>query len=551
MEKKRGNPGILIAVAMLMLVTGGFFTVLQVGMDARRGTGIQGGFGYRGGPGEKAQAESSYIDDLKRGSDVIKTRASDLFGDIFGGGSQAPQGEYASANGGRYRGYSADEIAGKYAPEDDAFEKYYKENYGSGSSDYSASSSYGGDAGTFYGGGGGGGSYQEIARGGDASGGGKTAAAGEAGEETPAASGQGGPQGASHDLAADKPSKQLYASLPTKGADRAYGGLPGPGGSGGGSGDGGPSFDGGGSGQGKQGGKTGGLDAFRGGGQAKDLDGALEGGRNSGAASYGANMSKNAAGVAAGGSAGAGGSGGGAVPKASEAEKVSSAGGGGSSSSSSSPSSSSGDSKTSLFNRFSGDDDAGGVYYGGGNTAPQTKADDDALLKAVVTERLNGAEDRYVTPEEAQQGVDKTLLAAGASPHDALTKSSEDKKPEPDPDSFGALTDKRKEELKKEVHVLLKRVETDYGTMKDIQFYGCSAYPDICKAHGLTENFLTMTTGTGATITLGVKYVNKRWRTYTLDFKDPSGAKPAASGKPGAIQTGVYYGDEEDEEEEE
>lgn len=539
MEKKFRNPALLIAVAMLMLVTGGFLTVLQVGISARRGSGIQHGFSFRAG---EAKAEPSYFDDLERGSDIIKSRTSEFFGDIFGGGSDpaAPGGTYASAaGGGRYRGYSADEIAGKYAPGDDAFEKYYQENYGSGGASYSPSSSYGGDVGTFYGGGGGGGSSQDVPRGDQSASGGKAGAPDEGGGEG-APEGEARPAAGIAGLAGDSAAPKLYASLPSKGAGKGGSALSG---SGGGSGPGdnsGPSFDGG-AGAGKGSGKAGGLDAFRGGGAAKNLDGGLEGERTGGAASYGSQMSKNAGGVASGGSGGGGG--GGAVPEASKAENASSSGG--SSSSSSSPASSSGgSSRSSGYSR----DDTDSTYYGGGAGQPQTRAADDNLLKAVVTERLNGAEDKYVTPEEAGEGVDKALLAAGASPQDSLAKSGDGKKPQPDPESFAAVTDTRREELKKEVHVLLKRVETDYGAMKDIQFYSCSAYPEICKAHGLTENFLTMTTGSGATITLGVKYVRKRWRTYTLDFKDPSGAKPAASGRPGEISTGVY-GDEEEEEE--
>lgn len=551
MEKKFRNPTLLIGVAMLLLVTGGFLTVLQVGVSSRQGAGIRHGFNFRGGE----KKEPSYFDDLERGSDVIKSRTSAFFDDIFGGGSAGAPGQdsYASAagGGGGYRGYSADEIAGKYAPGDDAFEKYYQDNYGSGSPAYSPSSSYGGgDAGTFYGGGGGGGSSQDIPRGGAASGGKADAAAGEAGESAPEAGS--GPAARAGGLAGDSAAPKLHASLPSKGdpASAGAGGAgSGPGGYEG------PAFDGGGAGKGA-GGKGGGLDAFKGGGAAKGLDGALEGERTGGAGSYGAQMSKSASAVASGGSGG--GAGGGAVPAASKAENASSSGGtssssSGSSSSSSGPASSSSGSSYSRSSADYGDP----VYYGGsgygGSGAPKAAAADDALLKSVVTERLNGAEEKYVTPEEAQAGVDKALLAAGASPTDTVAKGADEKKPQPDPDSFPALTEARKEELKKEVHVLLRRVETDYGAMKDIQFYSCATYPEICKAHGLTENFLTMTTGNGASITLGVKYVRNRWRTYTLNFKDPSGAQPAPSGKPGAISTGVYGddgGDEDDEEEE-
>lgn len=535
MEKKFRNPTLLIAVAMLMLVTGGFLAVLQVGMDARRSAGIRHGFSFRGG-GEAPPGKSSYLDDLERGSDIIKAKTSGLFADIFGGGSQPAPGRenYASAGGGRYRGYSADEIAGKYAPGDDAFEKYYQENYGSGGSSYSPSSSYGGDPGTFYGGGGGGGgSSQDVQRGGSEASGGQAGAPDEdAGGG--AAAGAALPGEKTAGLAGDAAAPKLYASLPAKGAAKAAPALSGPGGGGSGAGDySGPSFSGGPA-PDKGSGKAGGLDAFKGSGAAKNLDGGLEGERTGGAASYGSQMSKNAGGVAAGGSGGGGG--GGSVPAASKAENAASSGGG---PSASSPASSSGGTPASSDNSGDGSED---TYYGAAVT-PRNRASDYNLLKSVVTERLNGAEDKYVTPEEAGEGVDKALLAAGASPQDTLAKGAGETKPPPDPDSFSALNANRREELKKEVHVLLKRVETDYGAMKDIQFHSCAAYPEICKTHGITENFLTMTTGNGATITLGVKYVRKRWRTYTLDFKDPSGAQPAPSGKPGAISTGVYGDD--------
>ncbi|MHB0994968.1 MAG: hypothetical protein ACYC2I_01220 [Elusimicrobiales bacterium] len=536
MERKFRNPTLLIAVAMLMLVSGGFLTVLQVGMDARRNSGIRHGFSFRDGA-PAAQGKSSYLDDLERGSDIIKAKTSDLFADIFGGSSApAPAQDYASAAGGnRYRGYSADEIAGKYAPGDDAFEKYYQENYGSGGASYSPSSSFGGEAGTFYGGGGGGGSSQDTPRGDAAASGGKSGvAAEEAAEGAPDGAAQ--PAAKAAGLSGDSAAPKLYASLPSKSAGKGGAALSGSGGGARPGDHSGPSFDGG-SGAAKGSGKAGGLDAFRGGGAAKNLDGGLEGERTGGAANYGSQMSKNAGGVAAGGS---GGGAGGSVPQASKAENVASAGG---SSSASSPSSSSSSSPggSSGASGYSGDD-AESTFYGGGPVQPQGKAADDNLLKSVVTERLNGAEDKYVTPEEASVGVDKALLAAGATPPDTVTKGADETKPQPDPDSFAALTETRKEELKKEVHVLLKRVETDYGAMNDIQFYSCAAYPEICTAHGITENFLTMKTASGATITLGVKYVRKRWRTYTLDFKDPSGAKP------GSISTGVY-GDDGDEDE--
>ena len=58
--------------------------------------------------------------------------------------------------------------------------------------------------------------------------------------------------------------------------------------------------------------------------------------------------------------------------------------------------------------------------------------------------------------------------------------------------------------------------------MQDINYSSCGANPDVCQAHGLTANYLTMKTAKGATLVMGVKYVAGKWRRYTIDFKSPA-----------------------------
>lgn len=523
---------------MLLLLTGGFFTVLSVGMSARKNKGLEYGFSFRGA----ALAASTYAEDLERGSKIVKSRSAALFDEYFGSGSIAypPEENYASS-----RGASSPygEVEGQYSPEESAFDKYYQDNYGSGSSDYAPSSSYGGGGGVgSFAGSGGGGSSQDTPR--AAAGGEKTAAGGEtagAGEdEAPAGESGRGVQAAA--LAGGlSPAPKLYASLPSKGADRANSGLPAGGGA--------PAEFGGGSKPASTAGGRG-LDAFSGGGAAKNLDGADEGSRTGAQGSYNAKMGGGAAATAAASSASGGG-----TPSASGPEAVAGGSGGssGSSSSSSSPSAApSGGRSYSEPDSSSGGDQKSYTAFG------DQPAEEGDLLKSVVVDRRNGAEVKYVSDSEAAAELDEALLKPGAAAGDAPRPAAGtgEKKalaaddPDPDPENFDALPEKRRLEIKKKIHVMLKRVERRYGAMVDIEYVPCTATAAVetCEKHGLTRNFITMTTGRGATLALAVKYVRNRWRPYTIGFTPPPG-EAGQQNQPGAgTATENYDGEDEYEE---
>lgn len=507
------KPALLVGLAMVLLLTGGFFTVLSVGMSARQNKGISYGFSFRGA----ALAASTYAEDLERGSKIVKSRSAALFDEYFGSGSIAypPEENYASSRGAYGPG---SEVEGQYSPEESAFDKYYQDNYGSGSSEYSPSSSYGGGSGIgSFAGSGGGGSSQDMPR--AAAGaektpvGGETAGAGE--EEAPA--GESGRDARAAVLAGGlSPAPKMYASLPSKGADRVNSVLP--------SGGGAPAEFDGGSRTAAPAGKGRGLDAFSGGGAAKNLDGADEGSRTGAQGSYNAKMGGGAAATAAASS-----SSGGGTPSASGPEAVAGGSGGssGSSSASSSPSAA-----PSLGRDYSEPDSSSGDQksYTAFGDQPAEEGD---LLKSVVVDRRNGAEDKYVSESEAAVEIDEALLKPGAAAGDAprsATGTGEKKalaaaEPDPDPEDFSALTEARRLEIRKKIHVILKRVERRYGAMADIEYVPCTATAAVetCEKHGLTRNFITMTTGRGATLALAVKYVRNRWRPYTIGFKPPPG----------------------------
>jgi len=88
-------------------------------------------------------------------------------------------------------------------------------------------------------------------------------------------------------------------------------------------------------------------------------------------------------------------------------------------------------------------------------------------------------------------------------------------------EKFEELTLDRKLELKKRIHVFLKRVERRYGEMDDIFFTPCGSGDELCSEHGLTEGYLTLETHENAELHLGLKYINERWRRYTVGFNLP------------------------------
>ena len=145
-----------------------------------------------------------------------------------------------------------------------------------------------------------------------------------------------------------------------------------------------------------------------------------------------------------------------------------------------------------------------------------------------MVERRNGKEANYVTEDEARAKLDEGQLKPGAAAEEEAPReksaggdrSSREARP-PDPENFAELTLDRKLELKKRIHVFLKRVERRYGEMDDIFFTPCGSGDELCSEHGLTEGYLTLETHENAELHLGLKYINERWRRYTVGFNLP------------------------------
>jgi hypothetical protein len=259
------------------------------------------------------------------------------------------------------------------------------------------------------------------------------------------------------------------------------------------------------------------------------LDGVGESARSGSRGSYNSKMAGGAAAAAAAAP--------GAVPSASKPKEVSAGGGGGSGSG---DTSGGGDAAP----------DAAAGDKAGDNTEPaEPKAEEapdrsrffaaapenQSFLKTVVLERSKGAEVKYVTEEDAAGELDESLLKSGAALTEApaekdflAARSAPDRKAraKADPEQFSALSSERRKELKKEIHVFLKRIERRYGAMEDIVYTSCGAGRELCAEHGLTEGYLTMKTRTGAKLLLGLKYVDKKWRPYTVGFTLPASARP-------------------------
>ena len=495
MKRDPSKPALMVGLALLLLVTGGFFTVLHVGMSARQNKGMSSGFSFRGA----AQTAATYLEDLERGSKIVKSRSAAIFDEYFGSGSVAypAAGGYASAGDEAWRG---SDVAGEYAPEGDAFEKYYQDNYGSGSSDYSPSSPYGGAGVGSFAGGGGTGTSQETSLAAAAPGEKKAAAGGvEAAAAAPLAAGGRAAQALAAVGGGLAAAPKLYASLPSKGADRAYAGLPASGSA--------PDEFAGTSKTSALRDKGSGLDAFKGGAAAKNLDGADEGSRSGAQSSYNAKMSGGAAAAAAGGGGGA------AAPAASAAENVS---GGAAAGAPAATASAGGD--VSSGEAAVTDNPS---FYGGND-------DSKPFLENVVVEKRNGKDANYVTEDEARAKLDEGQLKSGTAAEEEAPKekhfggdrASQEARP-PDPEKFEELTLDRKLELKKRIHVFLKRVERRYGEMDDIFYTPCGAGDELCSEHGLTEGYLTLETSESAELHLGLKYINERWRRYTVGFNLP------------------------------
>ena len=527
MNDRKKNPALLLGVALLVMVAGSFLILLQTGINARTAKQIHYGFSFRGA----ALAAATYVSDVERGAGIVRTRASSVIDDYFSGlsgSSSAPAPAASSYQAGGY-GSREDEVQGQTPPEGDAFEKYYEKHYGKGSSEASWDNGSGGGfaaGGAGFSSGGASASFQAAP-----SGGASAAAAKGGAQETQTA--KGGETGGKESAAAagpafgqasgrSSPPDRVLASLPSGGAN-----LPGtlpakP-----------PRTVG--QQHGGQAAASGGLNGFRNGGAAADLNTGLEKDSTGAKNDYSAKMSGGAAAAAAAGAAAGGG-----VPNASK-PSAATGGAGGSSSASDGGGASGGDDKTASAKKSGGAEKAepsgGGSFWGDGDEpqAAQEKAAPSAapgdLIKTVVTETRNGEEAAYLTAEDDAAQPEETQLQTGAVTLLASAKSME----EPDPENLDDLSTERRAELRKQMHSFMKRVQNKYGKLTDIFVTSCSETPesrDLCKQNGLTRNYLTMTTAKGAKLVMGVKYVKKRWRRYTVSFSKPGGMTQ------GAPQTG-------------
>ena len=129
---------------------------------------------------------------------------------------------------------------------------------------------------------------------------------------------------------------------------------------------------------------------------------------------------------------------------------------------------------------------------------------------------------KYVPEEKASGEPEEALLQAGAA---AITDENQNAS-KTDPANFDDLSEERRKAMREEIHVFLKKVENKYGAMTDIYDTPCRLTPDLCKEHGISGNYLTMITAKGAKLVLGTKYLNGKWRRYTIDFKKPRAARP-------------------------
>jgi len=288
---------------------------------------------------------------------------------------------------------------------------------------------------------------------------------------------------------------KLYAALSGDGAPQIAPQNPGQPWAGG-------SFSGDGGGGGRKGGTLQGMSGQNGG---ASVGGASENMKSSSQSDYNSKMGGGASAAASAAASG------GAAPAVSAPQKVSAGGEAGGSSA-----------KTADKTAKAASDEKTGTDAGTGTSAAVTPAAADStpdLLKTVVYEKLNGMDTKYVSAQEAAGAPDEKLLKAGGVAAPAVTKSLSASAP--DPEDLNSLSDMRKTELKKELHVFMAELENKYGKMTDLYRTSCDLTPDVCKNAGVTGSYLTMTTAKGATIVFSLKYVTSKWLLYTMDFKAP------------------------------
>ena len=489
MENNAKNPVPLFALAMTVFIAGSFLLVVQIGTNGRKADGLHFAYSYKG----VEAAAAAYAGDFKRGTEAIKARTDSFMANFFGAPAavQPAQGQVETASSEAPRGND----------EDDSFQKYFKENY-------TDSQANAGDTGERQ--------WQEM----DMDNG-EPAAGGSMGASLSSAVRTGAPGRTSKGSAAAVPpaakgavaSRGVFGGLSTgeerKAAPKLYASLPAKNGSSNTGTDSGgqqpatsrtAGGNGGGYGRPQKGGSVSGMSSQQ---RAAALDGGSEG-----MAAGGANMG-SAKGIASAASAG------GSAPKASGPVASGGAAAGASGGASGGSAGAAGGTTTASASQdassYSGDT---GVSYGSNDAT----GNDQDLLKTVVAERLNGTDSKFVSMKDATLAPDETLLKADV----VAGETGGDKEiTEPDPENLSDLDEARTTELKKEMHGFMTRLENKYGKMTDIYRTSCSLTPDVCKAHGVTGSYLTMTTSKGAKLIFGLKYVNTKWRPYTMDFRRP------------------------------
>jgi len=488
------KPVTILALATMAFVAGGFLLLVSIGSSERNARGLRAGVNL---PATEPPP-TTYFGDAEKGAGIVKQKAENLLDSVFGGTAQAPAATAEPAAAARQGSGGNEEGDAGYDSIDKFFAKHNIADDDSGEPDNARS-------------------FGDSSSGGSSPGGGTTvtsagtpARQGQAGRDQrkedgePAAASGTNPTASAHGQAsggvtvggASAPPLKLYAALPKNNSSRTpglnSGGQPDRGDPG--------QETGGGKLQKEKGGSLSGLP----GGKAAALDGAEEGMKSGAQSSYNSKMSGGAAAVAASGSGG--------------------------SSAASSPAAASSDGKTAASSSTDKKTDekkakeAPAAEEDGGFDVSGPVEDDSDLLKAVVTDRQNGTENKYVTPDEAAGDPDETLLAAGAVAGEEVNKDISTSAPLPkDPEVLAKLSPERKKELRKEVHAFLKQVENKYGKMREIHHTPCKSTPELCKDHEISGTYITMTTERQAKLVLGVKYVKTRWHRYTIDFQAPPG----------------------------
>ncbi|HOI43611.1 MAG TPA: hypothetical protein PK523_11760, partial [Elusimicrobiales bacterium] len=249
-------------------------------------------------------------------------------------------------------------------------------------------------------------------------------------------------------------------------------------------------------------GRSGSISGMRGGAAAAaDLNGAAESMSAGSGGTYGAQMAGGAADVAAKAAAVP-------VPSADSAKEVagsgSSGGGGdgagGSSSSSGTTSPKDASEKTKDASEKSKD-----------KTVPTTQpketpvqvasAHTPDIFQEIASEKLNGREERYLgdapqqfksapgSPDPALQVLLRPRTVHPPAAASAEKRIGQDETP--DPEDIEAVPVRRRESIKTEIHLFLRRLESGYGRMSDMQRTSCQADRELCREHELRGSYLT------------------------------------------------------------